>query len=49
MQVLALRGRDAEGLLHEAVRLVPVAIRLAVVGGVVAAAPRVWRLTGAPA
>lgn len=46
--MLALRGGDAEGLLHEAVGLVPVAVGLTVVVILVAAAARVWCLAGAP-
>lgn len=48
MEVLALRGGDAEGLLHEAVGLVPVPVGLTVVVVLVAAAARVWCLAGAP-
>lgn len=46
--MLALRCGDAEGLLHEAVGLVPVPIGLTVVVILVATAARVWGLAGAP-
>lgn len=47
VQVLALGSRDAEGLLHETIGLVAVAIWLAIVGHVVATASRVRCLAGA--
>lgn len=38
VKVLALRSRDTERLLHESIRLVSVAVRLAIVGSIVTAA-----------
>lgn len=46
MKVLAGRSGDAEGLLHQTVRLVSVALRLAVLLVFVATAARVGSLAG---
>lgn len=46
--MLALGSGDAEGLLHEAVGLVPVPVGLTVVVVLVATASRVWCLAGTP-
>lgn len=47
VKVLALGGGDTERLFHEAVRLVSVSVRLAVVRVHVTTAARIWRLAGA--
>ena len=47
VEVLAVGRRDAERLLHQPVRLVPVPVRLAVVVVLVAAAARLGRLARA--
>lgn len=47
--MLALGGGDAERLLHETVGLISVAVRLAVVGGIVTATARIWCLACASA
>lgn len=48
MKVLASGGGDAERLLHEAIRLVSVALRLAVFLVLVAPTARVGSLAGTP-
>lgn len=48
MEVLASGGGDAERLLHEAIRLVSVALGLAVFLVLIAAAARVGSLAGTP-